>query len=161
MTSLEPLVAEPDPQIEVECYIAARRRYGELKGGPEGKALIENLAGWGYRFPGLSIALAICLLSLGGIPPTLGFQAKYMVFVEAIKGGNLWLALIGIASSLVGVFYYLRVVYVLYMKPETSEPTMTIDLGTRLAAALAAGGVLLVGMFPSGLLGAIERFVFG
>ena len=46
--------------------------------------LIDDLAGWGYRYPGISIALTICMLSLGGIPPTLGFEAKYLVFVEAI-----------------------------------------------------------------------------
>ena len=121
---------------------------------------IDELAGWGYRFPGISVALAICMLSLGGIPPTLGFEAKYLVFVEAFRAGNLWLALLGVFTSLVGIFYYLRVVYVLFMKTETTEPQVRMDNGTRLAALIAAGAVLALGMFPSWIFEAIERLVY-
>ena len=80
--------------------------------------LITDLSGWGYRFPLLGVCLTVCMLSLGGIPPTVGFLGKYLVFPHAIQHGHLWLALVGVAASLIGVFYYLRVVYVLYMKEE-------------------------------------------
>jgi NADH-quinone oxidoreductase subunit N len=120
---------------------------------------IDDLAGWGYRVPGLAAAFALCMLSLGGIPPTLGFTAKYLVFVEAVRSGHLWLALVGVATSLVAVFYYLRVVYLLYMKSPVAEPTLAIGGASRLAAAQSAGGHLLLGLFPGWVLDVVGRLV--
>ncbi|MCL4839605.1 MAG: NADH-quinone oxidoreductase subunit N [Thermoanaerobaculia bacterium] len=120
---------------------------------------IADLGGWGYRFPLLGICLTICLLSLAGIPPTAGFLGKYLVFLHAIGHGQLWLALVGIAAALVGVVYYLRVVYVLYMKPEQAEPEVTPRWTGNLAAIAAAAGSLAVGIWPERLLGWIETAV--
>ena len=115
--------------------------------------LIGDLAGWGYRFPLLGASLALCMLSLGGIPPTLGFLGKYLIFVHALEQGQLALALILVATSLVGIFYYLRVVYTLYMRPEVREPSgLALDLRGRLACLLAAAGSLVLGMLPQRLL---------
>jgi len=112
---------------------------------------ISDLAGWGYRFPLLAACLTICLLSLGGIPPTAGFLGKFLVFLHAIENGRLALALVGIAASLVGVVVYLRVVYMLYMKPEIATPpeSFGLDTGGRLAAVLAAAASLLLGLWPA------------
>ena len=76
---------------------------------------IASLAGWGYRFPLLSGCLTVCMVSLAGIPPTAGFIGKYLVFLHAISHDRLGLALAGVAASLIGVAFYLRVVYMLYM----------------------------------------------
>ncbi len=115
--------------------------------------LISDLGGWGYRFPLLGICLTVCMLSLGGIPPTLGFIGKYMIFIHAIDRGLLGLALVVVATSLVGVYYYLRVVYTLYMRPEVREPRgLRIDLRGRLAAALAAAATLALGIWPGRVL---------
>jgi NADH-quinone oxidoreductase subunit N len=115
---------------------------------------ISELAGWGWRFPLLGLCLTVCMLSLGGIPPTLGFLGKYLIFLHAVTHGDLWLALIGVATSLIGVFYYLRVVYTLYMRPEERAPEgLLIDGWGRAAAALAALGTLALGLFPGRLLG--------
>jgi NADH-quinone oxidoreductase subunit N len=120
---------------------------------PGEQHLISELSGWGYRFPLLGVCLTVCMLSLGGIPPTLGFLGKYLVFLHAVESGQLWLAVVGVATSLIGVFYYLRVVYTLYMRPEERAPEgLTADLWGRSAAVLAAGGVLVLGMWPSGLI---------
>jgi NADH-quinone oxidoreductase subunit N len=114
---------------------------------------IANLSGWGYRFPVLGVCLTICMISLGGIPPTVGFLGKYLVFLHAIQHQRLGLALVGIAASLIGVVIYLRVVYMLYMRPEIAEPRdFGVDLGGRVAAVLAAAVSLLLGLWPSGLL---------
>ena len=123
---------------------------------------ISELSGWGYRFPLLGVCLTICMLSLGGIPPTLGFLGKYLVFTHAIRHGQLWLALVGVAASLVGVFYYLRVVYVLYMKDEVRQPEgLLVDGWGRLAAFLAAAATLVLGVAPGRMLdwlaAAVER----
>jgi NADH-quinone oxidoreductase subunit N len=122
--------------------------------------LVSELSGWGYRFPVLSACLTVCMLSLGGIPPTLGFLGKYRVFEHAIANGRLDLALVGILASLIGVFYYLRVVYVLYMKPELQEPQgLLIDAWGRGAAIVAAGATLALGIWPARLLGWIDGII--
>jgi NADH-quinone oxidoreductase subunit N len=122
---------------------------------PGEQHLISDLSGWGYRFPLLGLALTVCMLSLGGIPPTLGFVGKYLVFLHAVEHGQVWLALVGVVTSLVGVFYYLRVVYVLYMKDEVKEPApgLLIDGWGTTAVVLAALGTLALGIFPGWLLG--------
>lgn len=111
--------------------------------------LISDLAGWGFRFPWLGIALTVCMLSLGGIPPTVGFLGKWLVFAHAIENGHLWLAIVGVLTSLVGVFYYLRVVYTLYMRPEERAPESTaFPVWAGTAAVLAAVVILALGILP-------------
>jgi NADH-quinone oxidoreductase subunit N len=120
---------------------------------PGEQHLISDLAGWGYRYPLLGGCLTVCMLSLGGIPPTVGFLGKYVVFLKAVGDGHVGLAITGVLASLVGVFYYLRVVYYLYMKPETRQPEgLLIDVWGRTAAVVAALGTLALGIWPTGLL---------
>ena len=117
---------------------------------------VSELAGLGFRYPLLGGCLAIFMLSLGGIPPTFGFFGKYVVFMNAVSDGRWGLAIVGVLASLVGVFYYLRVVYTLYMKPEsrlgTEGPGLLIDGWGRAAALLAAIGILVFGVWPARLL---------
>jgi NADH-quinone oxidoreductase subunit N len=120
---------------------------------PGEQHLITDLSGWGYRYPLLGACMAVCMLSLGGIPPTVGFLGKYLVFLDAVGDGLVGLAILGVLASLIGVFYYLRVVYVLYMKPESRQPEgLLIDGWGRAAAVLAALGTLVLGIWPTGLL---------
>ena len=132
---------------------------------PGEQHLVNDLAGHGYRHPLLAACLAVCMLSLGGIPPTAGFFGKYVVFLDAVGDGLIGLAVFGVVMSLVGVFYYLRVVYVLYMKApvvRTEAPVsldearaadgLALDGWGRAAAVLAALGTLLLGIWPSQLL---------
>jgi NADH-quinone oxidoreductase subunit N len=122
--------------------------------------LISELAGWGYRFPLLGVCLTVCMLSLAGIPPAFGFLGKYMVFFHAIDHGHLWLALVVVATSLIGVFYYLKVIYTLYMKPEINPPEgLLIDFWGRAAAVIAALATLILGVWPSAVLEWIHRAV--
>lgn len=137
-------------------FIAAGRLYRE----PGDQHLISDLGGWGYRFPLLGVCLTVCLLSLGGIPPTLGFVGKYLVFLHALQSGHLMLALAIVLTSLLGVYYYLRVVYTLYMMPEVRQPALLEaeggapirDLGAMSAIVIAAGGTLLLGIWPTRIL---------
>jgi len=120
---------------------------------PGEQHLISDLAGWGYRYPLLGACLAVSMLSLGGIPPTVGFIGKYVVFLNAVGDGLIGLAVLGVLASLVGVFYYLRVVYVLYMKAEERQPEgLLIDIWGRTAAVVAAVGTLVLGIWPNGIL---------
>jgi len=126
---------------------------GLLYSRPGARHEIEELAGWGYRYPLLGGCLAICMLSLGGIPPTMGFLGKYLVFQQAVAAGHVRLAVLGVVASLVGVYYYLRVVYVLYMRPERRQPEgLLIDGWGRAAAVIAALATLVLGLWPADLL---------
>jgi NADH:ubiquinone oxidoreductase subunit 2 (subunit N) len=110
----------------------------------------------------LGVCLTVSMLALAGIPPTLGFLGKYLVFAHAIQHGHLALALVGIAASLVGAVYYLRVVYVLYMKPQVQEPEgLLIDGWGRIAVFVAAAGTLVLGILPGALLDWLERAAGG
>jgi NADH-quinone oxidoreductase subunit N len=133
-----------------------------LYANPGEQHLISELSGWGYRFPWLGGALAVCMLSLGGIPPTFGFLGKYVVFLHAVAHGDLGLAIVGVATSLIGVFYYLRVVYTLYMRPMESEPVGVVrDAWGGTAAVVAALATLLLGILPGPILEWIWRSVPG
>jgi NADH-quinone oxidoreductase subunit N len=129
---------------------------------PGEQHLISELSGWGYRIPFLGVCLTISMLSLAGIPPTVGFLGKYLVFFHAIQHGHLALALVGIAASLVGAVYYLRIVYVLYMKPEVQAPSgVLLDVWGRAAVLVAAAGTLVLGALPGPLLDWLERAIGG
>jgi len=120
---------------------------------PGEQHLIAELSGFGYRHPLLGACLTVSMLSLAGIPPTFGFFGKYLVFLHAVEAGQIWLAVVGVGASFLGVFYYLRVVYTLYMKPEREEGLALVpDAWGRLAAVLAAAGTLLFGVVPGWLL---------
>ncbi len=110
------------------------------------------LAGAGRRAPFASAVLALCLFSLAGIPATAGFIGKFFLFKAALEKGLYALALIGIANSLVSIGYYLKVVYVLYMRePVETEAPPALAPADRLALLLCAAGILGFGLFPSTL----------
>jgi len=93
----------------------------------EGKGLtIEDYAGLGKKHPALAAAMAVFMFSLIGFPPTLGMVGKFYLFRAVIDGGFTGLAIIGVLTSLISAFYYLRVVVTMYMKegdPETERET--------------------------------------
>jgi NADH-quinone oxidoreductase subunit N len=118
--------------------IAMEKKDPSTGSGQGGSGLeIEDFAGLGKRKPALAAAMTIFMLSLTGMPPTLGLIGKFYLFRTAIQGGFIGLAIIGVLTSLISAYYYLRVVVVMYMKdgqPETtSEPWLNL---TWIAAAL-------------------------
>jgi len=109
---------------------------------------IEDYAGLGKKHPALAAAMTIFILSLIGFPPTIGMVGKFYLFRAVIDGGFTWLAIIGVLTSLVSAFYYLRVVVTMYMKdgePETERETW---LGlTTSATALLTVAISIVPQF--------------
>jgi NADH-quinone oxidoreductase subunit N len=122
--------------------------------------IIADLRGQGYKRPIVALALTICLFSLAGIPPFVGFTAKFVVFRAAVNQGFVWLAVIGVVNSLISAFYYLRVVYAMYMQPlPRREPKFVPSLPIGAAAAVAALGVLLLGIYPTPILEAAQAAI--
>lgn len=110
---------------------------------------LDDVAGLGFRRPFYGLALTICLFSLSGLPPTAGFIAKFYVFKTAIESGHLAVALVGIITSIVSVYYYLRVVYYLYMKEPVEGQTVPVGgLFATGALAISMIGILMIGVYP-------------
>ena len=113
---------------------------------------IGLLAGEGRRSPFAAGVFALCLFSLTGIPATAGFIGKFFVFKAAIDRGLYALAIIGVINSLISIGYYLKIVYLMYMRdtvePEGPPPLAAAD---GLALALCGAGILVLGIFPANL----------
>jgi len=113
----------------------------------------EDLAGIGRRPPGAALPFALFLLSLAGIPPTAGFFGKFYIFRAAIFGGGglYWLTVLGLLNSVVGAYYYLRVIVYMYMRePAPGAPVAVPMRSGYVAFALLACAllVLALGIFP-------------
>jgi NADH-quinone oxidoreductase subunit N len=128
--------------------------------GRDERVLVSDLRGLGFRHPVLGVAMAVFMLSLGGIPPTAGFMGKVYVFGAALDQGLVALVIVGVLNSVVSVFYYLRVTVAMYMEEPEAEPA-EVSLGVAPAIALAATVVLTVwwGLQAQGLLEQARRSV--
>jgi NADH-quinone oxidoreductase subunit N len=115
--------------------------------------LLTDLAGQGWERPTLSFALAVAMFALAGIPPTIGFIAKFLVFRAAVSQGLTWLAVVGVLNSLVSAFFYVRVVYYLYMRPLPKRaPDFSEPWPAKAAAVGAAIAIVALGVAPGWLL---------
>ncbi len=113
----------------------------------EGKGLeISDYAGLGRKYPALAAAMAIFLLSLTGVPPTLGFVGKFYLFRAAVQGQFYLLAVIGVITTLISAYYYLRVVVTIYMRE--GEPETTREPWLNITWAVAAVITVIVSLVP-------------
>ena len=113
---------------------------------------ITSLNLYASREPGRALAMLILLFSLAGVPPMLGFIGKLYVLRAAYEGGLAWLAIAGVVASVIGAFYYLRIVYYMYFGSDTGEeldrteaPILSVFLAAS-AAAMLLGIVNLFGI---------------
>jgi len=109
---------------------------------------IDDLSGLSKTNPALAFAFAMLMFSLAGIPPLAGFFAKWYVFVEAVNAKLYVLAVIGVLSSVVGAYYYLRIVKIIYFD-EPKEAFSPAPISVRLVASLSAIVVLIFALAPS------------
>jgi NADH-quinone oxidoreductase subunit N len=111
---------------------------------------LERFSGLFQRRPGWAVAMAAFMLSLAGIPPTVGFMGKLMIFSAAVDAGLVGLAIVGVLASVAGTYYYLRVVVYMFMRPlGAGEATSSFRHWTTEAAlVVSAAAVVLLGIIP-------------
>ncbi len=126
------------------CVLAMRRRGHMVE-------QISDLAGLARNNKGLAFVFAMLMFSLAGIPPLAGFFAKYFVFLAAVQAGLYTLAIIGVVTSVVGAFYYLRIVKIIYFD-EPAETFDTMDAEVRLVAYASGAFILLFVFFANPLI---------
>ena len=114
---------------------------------------VADYAGLWYDHPRLAALMTIFLLSLGGFPPTAGFIAKWYVFSAAVKAGYNGLAIIGVLTSVVSVFFYLRIVVMMYMtQPDADVQVPPVSRAAGIALAVSAALVFYLGILPTRVL---------
>ena len=114
---------------------------------------LHDYAGLWHSRPWVAGLLTVALLSLGGLPPTVGFIGKWYVFTAAVSAGYYGLAIIGVLSSVISVFFYMRVVVMMYMTDTSAASSPVPVAGAGLAAlAVAVAAIFYLGILPTRLL---------
>jgi NADH-quinone oxidoreductase subunit N len=116
---------------------------------------IADLAGLNQRSPLYAGVMAICMLSLAGIPPLVGFYAKLAVLQALVASGqafHMGIAVFAVLMSLIGAFYYLRVIKVMYFDAPITASSVVAPLDVRIVLCINGALVLVLGVFPGGLL---------
>jgi NADH-quinone oxidoreductase subunit N len=115
---------------------------------------IADLTGLNNKNPWYAALLAIALFSMAGVPPTVGFYAKLSVLQAVVSIDMVWLAVVAVLLSVIGLFYYLRVVKAMYFDPSDEERVLTIKepLDVKILLSLNGLSLLGLGIFPSGLM---------
>jgi NADH-quinone oxidoreductase subunit N len=112
---------------------------------------LRDYAGLWHTQPALAALMTVCLLSLGGLPPTAGFVGKWYIFSAAVSAEYYGLAIIGVLTSVVSVFFYLRVVVMMYMaEREAVQPAPAPVRGVGMAAlVVAVAAIVSLGVLPA------------
>ena len=113
---------------------------------------LDDFRGLNERSPWHAFLMMVLMLSMAGVPPFVGFWAKWSVLREVIDAGLVWLAVVAVVFSVVGLFYYLRIVKLMYFD-EPGEGELAVADPLRVVISVNALSVLLVGLFPGALLG--------
>ena len=121
----------------------------------EDRTTLRSYRGIGRTNPGLAAVLALFLLSLAGIPPTAGFIAKVLVFQAAVDAGLAWLVVLAVVASVIAAFFYIRVLVFMYMEEPEDREAVPAGAAPAWALGVTAVATLLLGVFPSLVLGSI------
>ena len=110
---------------------------------------IEDLSGLSKKHPILALSFLLILFSLAGIPPLAGFFAKFYVFMAVIQKEMYFLAIIGLLSTVIAAFYYLRIIKIIYFDPEQEKFDTSMSLGLRLTLILSTTVILMYFLNPN------------
>ena len=114
---------------------------------------LDDFRGLNQRSPWWAFIMLLVMFSLAGIPPTVGFYAKFTVFQAVIQQGFVWLAVVAVMTSLVGAFYYLRIVKLMYFDEPVDTAPLESRGDTRLVLSMNGLALLLFGVLPQPLMG--------
>ena len=118
---------------------------------------IEDLSGLSKNHPILSISLLVVLFSLAGIPPLAGFFAKFYIFMAVIQQKMYFLAIVGLLSTVIAAFYYLRIIKIIYFDPHKEKYETNHNIGLKITLLLSTLFILLYFIYPSGLSNIVLR----
>ncbi len=120
---------------------------------------IDDMAGLIYKSPGAAVLMMIFLLSLAGIPPTAGFLGKYFIFLSLIETGHNVLATVAVLYVAVALYYYFRVVSVMFMRDPIDQELPVISPGVRIALGVTGAMTLIIGIYPNPFIEIANRTV--
>ncbi len=118
---------------------------------------IEDLSGLSKNHPVLSFSFLIVLFSLAGIPPLAGFFAKFYIFTAVIEKSMYFLAIVGLLSTVVAAFYYLRLIKIIYFDPEKEKYETSHHIGLKLSLLVSSIFILFYFIYPSWLPEIVEK----
>ena len=113
---------------------------------------LNDFKGLNQRSPWLAFMMLLLMFSMAGVPPTVGFYAKFSVLNAVVQSGHIWLAVVSVLFSLIGAFYYLRIVKLMYFDTPESNAPITLGQDTVLLISMNGLGVLLLGLLPGALM---------
>jgi len=113
---------------------------------------IEDFRGLNQKSPWFAFVMMAIMFSMAGVPPFLGFWAKIAVLQEAVNSGLLWLAIVGVVASVIGAFYYLRVVKVVYFDKPVDVTPLQASMDIRLTLSINGLAILALGLYPTALI---------
>ena len=126
-----------------------------VEGENDSRTELNSFAGLNYKNPYLAASMTLFMFALAGIPPLAGFFGKYYVFVSAIQTNLTWLALVGVLSSVISVYFYIRVVVYIYFKDAVEDYKLSVSGLSLTAVVISALLVLVFGIFPDTLMNVI------
>ena len=120
---------------------------------------IDDLKGLNKRNPWLAFLMMIVMLSMAGIPPTVGFFTKLLVLKALVDAHMIWVAILGLLFAVIGAFYYLKIIKVMYFDKAPEQSVITVSKSTLVIFSLNCLSLLYLGIFPSALINACMKAI--
>ncbi len=120
---------------------------------------LDDFKGLNQRSPWFALVMLLLMFSLAGIPPMMGFYAKLSVLQAVLGTGQIWLAVLAVLLSLIGAFYYLRVVKLMYFDEPADTAPIVVNADMRIALSLNGAAVLALGLMPGSLMAACANAI--
>jgi len=131
---------------------------GIMEGENEKNLNLDDYAGLSTQRPALALLMAVFMFSLAGVPPFAGFFGKYYVFLSAVKANMTWLAVVGVLTSLISAYYYLRIVVLMYFRDGKADVPSKPSLAAMVAIGVSALLILQLGIYPSAVVQLVQSF---
>lgn len=130
-----------------------------VEGENDSRLNLDAYIGLHSKKPVMAALMALFMFSLSGLPPFAGFFGKYYIFISAVESGLTWLAIIGVISSLISVYFYLRVIVLMYFKIPDTAVTVSNSRAGMTAVFISAFLIIMLGLFPGLLLDIVSGFL--